>query len=66
MPKPSMIAGVAVATIAFAGFVSYMHSAGVAMLDRAAARQCLEQDWPAHQAPAHQAWCQQEGYPLGQ
>ena len=65
MPKPSTIIRFTVAAIVFGGYAHYMHSAGIALLERAAARQCLERDWPAHQAPAHQAWCQQEGYPLG-
>jgi len=47
------------------GATTYAISGVAAYLDQAAARQCLERDWPPSQYQAHVDWCRQEGYPLG-
>ena len=34
----------------------------VEWINQATAKQCLNQDWPAHQEADHIAWCEDNGY----
>jgi hypothetical protein len=47
------------------GATTYIIEGVAAHLDRAVARQCADQAWPAHQAQAHRAFCLAEGHSVG-